>query len=835
MNKRKVLGTILGILIWSFCIVFFTFAYYNWRSTNSLINFNITDETEEVATELEISIPNPEINAHNIGPVLDYTVDGVIVDFTIKNLTEITRYVKISLNISSITENLIDSTFKYKVLCNTTGQNEELASGNFADLTTGENVLVSSYTIDNPSSHTCKFIAYIDGNVENNIELQGGSLVATLDVEELGINITYNSSNILYGLNSNVSNVDCGGATYSISNKTITVTGNNDNGNCKTNGRVYLEANKKYVFSAQSTGTWDKNGSSGSVQGYLKLLNENTTGNYIYVAGENYEFTVPKTGIYYLRFDANGSGTTATFSNISISHDMGYSIVEYNTPYGELLEPELYGHTFTGWYTSLTGGTKITEDSILESSEPQTLYARWTPKTYTVSANPNNGTIATTTGWSKIGTGTTIPYKKTVTFGEPYGTLPNITRTDYTLSGWYSGASIGDINIAAQNSTHNYSSVIYNVTPGATYNITINKATLLSGIAGDFTSTIYDHTSQTKLAEATLDFGNNVTYTLTCPESAVETNDIRILIYSGVAGSTTNVATSFQGITVTSTEPTDYEIYTANTIVTTPRNHNIYAQWLGDNASTYIITFNPNGGSVTTTNKTVTNGSTYGTLPTPTKDGYTFTGWYTATSGGTQITSSTIVNLTGNQTLYARWVEQKTYFYTNSGTPVNSWTPGRVQTSGYSWSTSGGLKATCNGNWGPTYWYTTANLTNYSKLCYSLHYNHYGSSSTVRETSVSVGVISSFTNPDRFVSDSTYGQHLYSGLTFNANYSKTWNSCQLKAADGSTNCYYYTKNYTETGCIDVSGLSGNQIIGFADRGDGEAGAYSTTLYYMYGE
>ena len=35
MNKRKLLGTILGIIFWSCCISFFTFAYYEWKSDNT--------------------------------------------------------------------------------------------------------------------------------------------------------------------------------------------------------------------------------------------------------------------------------------------------------------------------------------------------------------------------------------------------------------------------------------------------------------------------------------------------------------------------------------------------------------------------------------------------------------------------------------------------------------------------------------------------------------------------------------------------------------------------------------------------------------------------------
>ena len=53
--------------------------------------------------------------------------------------------------------------------------------------------------------------------------------------------------------------------------------------------------------------------------------------------------------------------------------------------------------------------------------------------------------------------------------------------------------------------------------------------------------------------------------------------------------------------------------------------------------------------------KTVTYGSTYGTMPTPTRSGYDFLGWYTSSSGGTKKTSSSTYNISGNSTLYAQW------------------------------------------------------------------------------------------------------------------------------------------------------------------------------------
>ena len=54
---------------------------------------------------------------------------------------------------------------------------------------------------------------------------------------------------------------------------------------------------------------------------------------------------------------------------------------------------------------------------------------------------------------------------------------------------------------------------------------------------------------------------------------------------------------------------------------------NLYAKWI---ANSYDVTFNPgNGATVDLVSKSVTFDSTYGELPTPTKKGYTFAGWYT--------------------------------------------------------------------------------------------------------------------------------------------------------------------------------------------------------------
>ncbi|HJJ48268.1 MAG TPA: InlB B-repeat-containing protein [Methanocorpusculum sp.] len=98
----------------------------------------------------------------------------------------------------------------------------------------------------------------------------------------------------------------------------------------------------------------------------------------------------------------------------------------------------------------------------------------------------------------------------------------------------------------------------------------------------------------------------------------------------------------------------------------------LYAQWIGDSVP---VTFDANGGSVSPASKSVSYGSPYGTLPTPsratvtdapvvsggtttiTTTSYIFDGWYTNTVGGTKITETSVVNDTKPQTLYARWVE----------------------------------------------------------------------------------------------------------------------------------------------------------------------------------
>ncbi len=71
--------------------------------------------------------------------------------------------------------------------------------------------------------------------------------------------------------------------------------------------------------------------------------------------------------------------------------------------------------------------------------------------------------------------------------------------------------------------------------------------------------------------------------------------------------------------------------------------------------ASYTVTFDANGGSVSPTAKVAKSGEKI-TLPTPTRSGYTFDGWYTASSGGSKIgNAGASYTVTKSITLYAHW------------------------------------------------------------------------------------------------------------------------------------------------------------------------------------
>ena len=327
---------------------------------------------------------------------------------------------------------------------------------------------------------------------------------------------------------------------------------------------------------------------------------------------------------YIVTFNPNGGSVSPTTKTVT-----------YDSTYGSLPTPTRTGYNFAGWWTAASGGTQITSSTKVTTASNHSIYAHWTPNQYTVTFNPNGGTVSPTT--------------KTVTYDSTYGTLPTPTRTGYTFAGWWTATSNGtqitsstkvaitaaqtlyahwtantytvtfnpnggnflsrsSLTMSASSGNWNYSAnmVSGKISQNTTYTLKFGTATCTAGGATQFSVLIYDFTASAARVQTTVSFGSNVTATLTTNGNLIEANDNRMIIYAGVAGATAGVAASYQNMTLS-------------------------------------------------VSKSVTYDSTYGSLPALGRTGYTFAGWWTAASGGTQITSSTKVTTASNHTLYAHW------------------------------------------------------------------------------------------------------------------------------------------------------------------------------------
>ncbi len=115
-------------------------------------------------------------------------------------------------------------------------------------------------------------------------------------------------------------------------------------------------------------------------------------------------------------------------------------------------------------------------------------------------------------------------------------------------------------------------------------------------------------------------------------------------------------------LTLSSTVPTkNYTItYNANGGSVSPSSKSVSCKFTGWNTAQNGSGTSYNSGSTYSSNSNATLYAQYatptaGSLATPTRSGYTFNGWYTAASGGTKVTASTIISK--NTTIYAHWTK----------------------------------------------------------------------------------------------------------------------------------------------------------------------------------
>lgn len=131
-------------------------------------------------------------------------------------------------------------------------------------------------------------------------------------------------------------------------------------------------------------------------------------------------YAVWEINTYTVSYNANGgSGAPA---NQTKTH--GIILTLSNTV------PTRMGHTFTGWNTEPDGsGTGYDPGSRYGYNAPVTLYAQWTVNTYVVTFDAQGGSVT--------------PASKSVTYGQPYGSLPVPVRAGYRFDGWFTVATGG--------------------------------------------------------------------------------------------------------------------------------------------------------------------------------------------------------------------------------------------------------------------------------------------------------------------------------------------------------------------------------------------------------
>lgn len=262
---------------------------------------------------------------------------------------------------------------------------------------------------------------------------------------------------------------------------------------------------------------------------------------------------------------------------------------------------------------------------------------------------PSTSVKYNTSGFTRIATNITAAENTTLSVTIPVATWGDATATKYIVivSSQSSGTSYSYKKMSCSSSSY----------PKVTFTYTAKTYTVTFNANGGTTST----------SSKTVTYGS--TY--------------------GTLPTPTRTGYTFNGWYTASSGGTQI---TSSSTVSITANQTLYAQWT---AKTFTVTFNANGGTTSTASKTVTYGSTYGTLPTPTYTGYSFLGWYTATSGGTKITSSTTVSITANQTLYAQWESAGTIWVNVNG----EWKKGIpwVKVSG-EWK-QGVAKVNVNGSW----------------------------------------------------------------------------------------------------------------------------------------
>lgn len=353
--------------------------------------------------------------------------------------------------------------------------------------------------------------------------------------------------------------------------------------------------------------------------------------------------------------------------------------------------PTRTGYTFNGWYTASSGGTKVGNGGASYTPTGNvTLYAHWTLKTYTLSISQGSGsTITVTRGGTPLNNGATISHFDVLAISISANTGYNIGTHTVNGSNWTSGnyTVSGATSVV---STATKKTFKLTITQGSKSTATVNRTE--SPIGGASTgslstnATLY-YNDKLKVTFSASGGYHITTHTVngsTFTSGNTHTATAAVTVVSAAAANTYTVKFNANRGTASGSGTMSNQSYTydtaqnlrANTFtryytvsfdgngITNPASKNANSTFNGWATSESGSKAYDDGQSVknltTTNNGTVnlyavwTNGSV--TLPTPTRAGYTFNGWYTAATGGTKIgNGGASYTPTAGITLHAQW------------------------------------------------------------------------------------------------------------------------------------------------------------------------------------
>jgi len=108
--------------------------------------------------------------------------------------------------------------------------------------------------------------------------------------------------------------------------------------------------------------------------------------------------------------------------------------VVYGSPYGPLATTLRGGYSLNGWFTAVSGGTVVTQQTLVVAVSDHTLYAQWT---LLVPAIPTGMVASVSTGrvdlsWSVSSTTVTSEIRRATSAGGPYETVGTMSGTSFS-------------------------------------------------------------------------------------------------------------------------------------------------------------------------------------------------------------------------------------------------------------------------------------------------------------------------------------------------------------------------------------------------------------------